>query len=345
MKIMRRKIVIVALCVFLLALPATRGITTSFLFAFLLGGCLQTPIQIFEQHHIPRWLSVLLILFFLLAPVVLLLGYGFVALVQSLQTLLASLAQSLAQPIDPEDWLYPFLTALPPHIQNTIHAFTIQLKNQSGEILRSILSQLGSISSGWVLALPNALTAFGLFLIFLFLCSAGYPELYRLLMNVLPSDWRCQLEQFRREAHHRLTCWGKAQLSLSCILWAELTLGLLMLRTKHAPFIAGVIVLVDIIPMIGSGLILLPWSGALYLMHQPIKSLGILLLWGVAWSTRAFLEPKLVGSHLHLPTCLSLLTALLGAKLWGFKGLILFPVLSAVLISYLPSDSPDSLHQ
>ena len=345
MKVIRRKIAILALSVLLLALPATRGIVTSFLFAFLLAGCFQAPIQRMEKHRIPHWLSTLLLLFLLLAPIALLMGYGFVVLAQSLQTLLSSLAHSLAQPICPEEWFYPFLTALPPQMQGTVHRLMNQLKSQSGAIIRSILAQLGSISSGWVMSLPRALTALGLFLLFLFCCCVGYAELYNLLMKVLPPDWRQKLEQFRREAHKRLTCWGKAQLSLSGILWVELTLGLLMLRIQHAPFLAGVVVLVDVIPMIGSGLVLLPWSGALYLMHDPLRSLGLLLLWAVAWSTRTFLEPKLVGTHLHLPTCLSLLSALLGAKLWGFKGLILFPVLAAVLISYLPPESSDSLHE
>lgn len=345
MKLVRRKIMILALFFLLLALPTTRGIVTSFLFAFLLGGCFQRPIQYLEKHHIPRWLSSLLILFFLLAPVCLLLGYGVFVLLQSLQTLLSSLVQSLTQSFCPRDWFEPFLTALPPQVQGTIHSITEQLHSQSGELLRTILTQLGTVSSGWVMALPNALSAFGLFLLFLFFCSMGYSELYAMLLQLLPSDWRRQLEQFRRETHKRLVSWSKAQLKLSGILWVELTVGLFMLRISHAPLIASVIVLVDVIPMIGSGLVLIPWAGALYIMQQPVMALGIFLLWIVAWSTRAFLEPKLVGNHLHLPTCLSLLSALLGAKLWGLKGLILFPVLTAVLISYLPNDSPDSLHQ
>lgn len=345
LKAIRRKITIVILFVLLLAIPSTRGIVTTFLFAFFLGGCFQKPILFLEKRHIPRWLSSVLILFFLLAPVSLLLGYGFIALLQSLQTLLSSLLQTLAQPIHPEDWFYPFLTALPPQAQQTIQTLVDQLKSQSGEILRSVLTQLGTISSGVVMALPSAITSCGLFLLFLFFCCMGYTELYLLLMQVLPPDWRRQLEQFQREAYKRLASWGKAQLTLSGILWLELTLGLLMLRINHAPFLAGVVVMVDVIPMIGSGLVLIPWSGALYLMHQPVKSLGIFLLWLVAWATRAFLEPKLVGIHLHLPTCLSLLSALIGVKLWGFKGLILFPVLTAVLLSYLPKESNNSLHQ
>lgn len=345
MKTIWRKATILTLFFLLLALPTTRGILTSFLFAFLLGGCFQSPIQYLENHHIPRWLSSLLILFFLLAPICLLLGYGFVVLVQSLQTLLSSLAQSLTQAFCTDEWFYPFLTALSPAAQNTVLSIIDELQNQSGEILRTILTQLGAISSGWVMTLPSALSACGLFLLFLLLCSMGYPELYQILMQILPPDWRRQLEQFRRETHKRLGSWGKAQLTLSGILWAELTVGLLMLRTAHAPLIAGVIVLIDVIPMIGSGLVLVPWAGALYLMHQPVKALGIFLLWIVAWATRAFLEPKLVGNRLHLPTCLSFLSAILGAKLWGLKGLILFPVLAAVFLSYLPNDSPDTLHQ
>lgn len=344
MKLVWRKIAILTLFFLLLALPSTRGMVTSFLFAFLLGGCFQKPIQHLEKHRIPRWLSSLLILFFLLAPVCILLGYGFVVLIQSLHTLLSSLSQSLTS-FHPDDWFYPFLTALPPPAQNTILSLIDQMQSQSGEILRSILTQLGSISSGWVMSLPGTLSACGLFLLFLFFCFMGYSELNQILMQILPPDWRRQLEQFRRETHKRLVSWGKAQLTLSGILWLELTVGLLMLRTSHAPFIAGVIVLVDVIPMIGSGLVLIPWAGALYLMHQPVNALAIFLLWIVAWATRAFLEPKLVGNRLHLPTCLSLLSALLGAKLWGFKGLILFPVLAAVCISYFPTDPPDSLQQ
>ena len=95
------------------------------------------------------------------------------------------------------------------------------------------------------------------------------------------------------------------------------------------------------IPLVGSGLILLPWAALRYLMNAKLQALGLVLIWICVWATRTLLEPRLVGRHLQLPTALSFFAAILGASVWGLKGLILFPVLSAVLVGFLTVDQRD----
>ena len=105
---------------------------------------------------------------------------------------------------------------------------------------------------------------------------------------------------------------------------------------EHWGLLAVFIALVDLLPMIGSGLILLPWALVCLLLGEHLPALGLGLLWLCVWLTRTLLEPRLVGRQLQLPTAISFLTAVLGLRLWGLKGLILFPVFVAAAVSFFP---------
>ena len=123
------------------------------------------------------------------------------------------------------------------------------------------------------------------------------------------------------------------------LIFLELALGLALLRIKRWFFFAALIALVDLLPLVGSGLMLLPWAAIRLLMGDQLQALGLVLIWICVWTTRTVMEPKLVGRQLQLPSAISFFAAILGAKVWGLKGLILFPVLAAVAISFLSSQS------
>lgn len=341
MKLDQRKLVLSLCAALALLLPPVRSAALPFLFALFLAGFLQGPIRRLERGHVPRWLSALGILLLILAPLLLLIAYGLLSLFRSAQDLVELLIPLLHERGGMEDWLYRFLTALPPTLRDAFNALLSTLEEQKERLLTQLLSQLGTWSSKWLAALPGHLTQAGLFLLFFLFSAIGYPEVMELLRGILPDDWRRGLAHFQRATAERLGQWFRAQCKLVALIFSELALGLALLRFQSWAFLALAVALIDMVPLVGSGLILLPWAALRYLMDAKLQALGLVLIWVCVWATRTVLEPRLVGRYLQLPTALSFFAAILGASVWGLKGLILFPVLSAVIVGFLTTDRRD----
>lgn len=140
-------------------------------------------------------------------------------------------------------------------------------------------------------------------------------------------------EGFKERMHLiKIECFGalfgyiRAQLILSAITAAELFVGLMILGVKHALLLSLIIALIDMLPVFGTGTVLIPWAlinilsgGTLYF------SVGMIILYLICLSVRNLLQPKVLSSNIGLDPLLTLIAVWLGYKLYGFIGMILFP--------------------
>lgn len=125
--------------------------------------------------------------------------------------------------------------------------------------------------------------------------------------------------------------WLIAQLKLSGITFGIITLGLLLLGVHYAPLIALGVALVDALPVLGTGIILLPWGIITMVQGNHLLAFGLLGIYGIAMVTRTILEPRLLGDHLGLDPLLTLVFLYCGFRFWGIAGMLLAPILAAVI--------------
>lgn len=111
----------------------------------------------------------------------------------------------------------------------------------------------------------------------------------------------------------------------------ELAIGFLLLRIPYAMLLALLISIFDLMPILGTGGILLPWALVLVLMGNLPLAAGIAALYVIITAVRQTLEPKIVGAQIGLHPLATLIAMLLGLKLFGLVGLIAFPVTLAVV--------------
>ena len=89
--------------------------------------------------------------------------------------------------------------------------------------------------------------------------------------------------------------WLKAQGLLMLITFGELAAGFLLLRVELSLLLAGLVALVDALPVFGTGTVLLPWAVLALLGGDVRMSVGLLVLYSVISLVRSLLEPRLVG--------------------------------------------------
>lgn len=199
-----------------------------------------------------------------------------------------------------------------------------QLVSQAGQRLPGLLSTL----VGW---LSEGALGVGTGILSAFLFSARLPMLKALPKKYLPETIREKVLPALGRSRTALWGWLKAQGKLCGITFCILLAGFLLLQIPYAPLWAVGVAVVDAVPILGTGTVLLPWALICLLQHNHLRSIGLLCLYGAAALTRTILEPRLVGQQLGLDPLVTLLFLYLGFRFWGIAGMLLAPMLVAAI--------------
>jgi predicted PurR-regulated permease PerM len=114
--------------------------------------------------------------------------------------------------------------------------------------------------------------------------------------------------------------------------FTELSIGLSVLQIENSVGIAAIIAVADILPVIGTGSVLIPWSIVALFMQNYFLAAGLIILYIVVLAVRNFTEPKIVGDQLGLNPIVTLISIYLGYRIMGFGGMIVLPVATNILV-------------
>ncbi|MEG0979636.1 MAG: AI-2E family transporter [Oscillospiraceae bacterium] len=121
----------------------------------------------------------------------------------------------------------------------------------------------------------------------------------------------------------------KSQLILSSMTLMVITIGLTIFEIKYAFLIAIGITLVDLIPVIGSGVVMLPWAAYLMIFGDNMDlGIKIALLYIGLSVVREILEPIIRGKSLGLSPVMTAVSCILGFIIFNGVGLIIGPVIA-----------------
>lgn len=76
---------------------------------------------------------------------------------------------------------------------------------------------------------------------------------------------------------------------------------------------------------------MLPWILISFLNNQVKTGVGLLILYLVITVIRNIIEPKIVGKQIGLHPLLMLMCMYLGARLFGFLGIFILPILILIV--------------
>ncbi|MBE5960428.1 MAG: sporulation integral membrane protein YtvI [Lachnospiraceae bacterium] len=118
----------------------------------------------------------------------------------------------------------------------------------------------------------------------------------------------------------------KTQLMIMSII-AVLCVGALwILKNPYALLIGIGIAVFDAFPVLGSGLILIPWTLVMLLSKNVFAAAVLITLYILCQLTREFLEPKLLGNKIGIQPIYSLMSMYIGLQLFGVFGFFLGPL-------------------
>ncbi len=130
----------------------------------------------------------------------------------------------------------------------------------------------------------------------------------------------------------------KGYLILMLLTFFELWLGLTVLKVNNAYIWAFAIALIDFLPVLGTGIIMVPWAVFCAISGNTALAVGLAVLYIIIVIIRNFLEPKIVSQQIGINPLFTLFSMYLGLKLFGGAGLVIFPLILIVTIKYYKED-------
>lgn len=313
-----------------------------FLLGFLLALAAEPGVRLLHSRcRLGRGLSAFLgvtVTLVLLTTVALLLFSLLVRELGYLAGILPDLEQTARQGLTSlEDWFLGLAMSAPEGIRPLLTRSVLGLFDSGSDLYDQALSQLPLLATGLLSHVPDSFLALGTGLLSAYLFSARMPRLRAWFRQQLPKNWRSRYLPALKHLKSSLLGWLRAQLKLSGLTYAIICAGLLLLGVSFAPIWALLIALVDAVPMLGTGLILVPWSLICFLQGSTVRALGMLGLFTAATLTRSTLEPRLLGKQLGLDPLVTLAAMYLGYQLFGIIGLLLSPILAVAVVQLVKS--------
>ncbi len=212
-----------------------------------------------------------------------------------------------------------------------------------GRLLSRLLDGVGTVLSSIVFAVPDLF----LFLIVTVIGSLYFAyDLERVnegVLSRLPRRVGSWLVSFKDGALQSLLGYLRSYLILMGITFSIVTFGLVILRVDYALALALLIALLDALPVIGVGTVLVPWGIFALMMGNTYLGIGLLILFGVNTVVRQLIEPKIIGDSLGIHPILSLVLLYVLYRLFSLWGLLLLPVFTVILQVILKKEQPSAV--
>lgn len=344
------------IALFYLFMKYAFGLVSPFIIAFAIAMFLQKPIRaISKKTKIKKGVigavSVLLIISLIVTAVVFV-GYRLVLEFKGLGEYLMSLVDDLPRLIQSaEAWILDKITFLPDSVEKTasdaISGIVDNLLlatqedmpqasfdapvNFGGIDFSTIATPLGGLLST-AMQIPAVFTAVLIGIIACFFITCDYDGFTNMIKDNLSEEHEKALVRTKRLLGEILGKMLKSYATLIFITFCEVSIGLNILKligVYEGGYIIAISIctaIVDILPVLGTGTIMVPW--AIYNLFTGNIGLGIglLVLYALITVIRQILEPRLVAMNVGIHPVVTLAGMYLGVQLFGFLGIFILPI-------------------
>lgn len=309
--------------------------TTQYLMPFVVGFLISfilKPIvtKITDKLGDKKWVSLLVIMAFY-TVFALLMFWLFVGAFTGVQKFAKTL------PAFYENTLYPaleqlllffsqFIENLSPNILSVLEEVSASLLNSLDEIVKMVSGGALNGLTKLVSAVPSLLISILVAIISSFFFTIDYQEAVRKPLSMIPKKQRTLILDIKDGLVSVLGKYLRAYALLMTLTFVELSIGFVILKVNNPIGLAAIIAAVDILPVLGTGGVVIPWMIVEAVTGNGSFALGLLVLYLVITVIRNILEPKVIGDQIGLHPLLTLMSIFVGVKLFGFAGLIGLPI-------------------
>lgn len=314
-------------------LPVFLPFLLAFLFATLIHGIAVRIPQKTEKRKKLLSIFITMLFFFVIVAVVFLLGCWLIKCMEKAFITIPDLYENEFIP-----WIYSIAGKLDARygediagLENIGNSF-LEFVRKAGETIAELSTDSMKGMSGYAKKIPSFIIKIVMTVVSTFFFASDYEKITHFVFGLLPVKWQDKAGEVKKQITEVGRAYLKSYSLLMLITFLELCIGLAILKIRYFPAIALGIAVFDILPVLGTGGILIPWSAIAFIIGDYTIAAGLVLLDLVITIVRNILEPKIVGKQIGLHPLAALIALFAGAKVCGIVGMIGFPVCLSILV-------------
>ncbi len=324
------------LCVIYFSMRFTLNYMMPFIFGFLIAFLLKPFIRklnaVFNERKFVA-IFVIIVFYIILTIIITWAIISIVAFVQHYIPIVDSYTRTVIIPManDLFEWAQNLMVNLDPRVASIVDTGIAQLERSLVSLVEIVSSSTLSLFTGLVTSIPRLLVAILISVISSFFFSLDYQNIVNTVMDVLPKRASYIIMEAKYLLNDLLGSYAIAYAKLISITFVELSIGFLILKVDNPIVLAAVVAVVDILPVLGTGTVLIPWMIYEFILGSFGLGIGLLVLYVVITIVRNVLESRVIGKQIGLHPLLTLVSIFVGMSLLGFWGLFVGPLAVTIL--------------
>ena len=205
------------------------------------------------------------------------------------------------------------------------------IENSISDIASALISKSAATLSAVAGSVPRIV-----FFVFITVIAGVYfsvdlEKINGFVRGILPQNLEKRLVSFKNATFSVLLRYFGSYMIITSITFSVLFVGLLLIKSPYALLLAAVAALLDALPLIGIGIILIPYAVIEFIRGSIGAAIALLVLYGACTAIREIAEPKIVGKSLGIHPLLTLILIYIGLRLFGIAGMIILPLCAVVI--------------
>ncbi|MBQ7358543.1 MAG: sporulation integral membrane protein YtvI [Lachnospiraceae bacterium] len=227
------------------------------------------------------------------------------------------------------------LTRLPVSVQDSISNLTAKAGELIVDLVESVSSPTIEVVGRFAKSLPALIISVVMCLLSSYFFVADKNVLADFLRQHTPNGIKSTWNMVKNSVIKSVGGYIKAQFKIEIWIYLLLVIGLLVLRVNYVLVVALGIALLDIVPFLGTGTVMVPWAIIKLFSGEYGMAIGLIVIWGISQLVRQFIQPKIMGDSMGMPALPSLFLLYIGYKMGGVLGMIIsIPIGMIVLTLY-----------
>ena len=224
------------------------------------------------------------------------------------------------------EWCMEYIQTLDPAVHSTLNSVLESVLSMLKNLISFLSSSAVSLVSGIATGVPNLILSL-LAMIFSTIFVVGdYERITAFAQEHVPTGIQKVLTNIRVYLTDTLFVVIRSYALIMLLTFTELSILFSVFGIDGAFLKAALIAVFDVMPILGTGGIMIPWFVTSFALGYTSLGLRLLLIYAIVTVVRNYVEPRIVGAQLGLHPIISLTSMFIGLRLFGFWGLFGLPV-------------------
>ena len=345
---LRTTIIVLSILFLVFLAPALTNALMPIILALILVGLLAPSIRKIDdmlpiKHKAVSYLLgtilLLLLLFFLVWFIQFIVNqvYGLVSNIISNRDKIVSSVNSWINDANSQ------INLMPEYLSNTIRSGLNSLYEWLGSLQKNAINITFGFTQAFINTSNDIIFFVITFVVAFYIILGDMQNVSNKYHLLIPEKSKNNLSLIRTVFKNSTWNYIKSQLKLALLCTIIMAIFLFFIGQQYFIPIALILGFVDLLPMIGPIIVLLPWSIIeLLIFDNTFKALGLIIVLTAWTGLRQVISPKVIGSSADIHPILSVIALYAGLKLFGVMGAIFLPVVFIFIVGIYKSGIIDN---